>query len=153
MTVKILIDADACPKQIKEIVFKAALKKNIPVFVVANAYQNVPISPLIKLVVVEKGPDVADQWIIDNVGDADFVVTSDIPLASAAVDGGALVVTSYGKRYDASNVKEALASRNLMMELRQGGEILATQKPFGVKDREKFANVFNQWVARQVKIA
>ncbi len=145
---KVLIDADACPKSIKELIFKSSLKNKIKVFVVANSYQTVPASSLIELIVVEQGPDVADRWILDHVGKSDLVVSQDIPLAAEAVDKGALVITPYGRIYDESNVKEALATRNLLMELRQGGQQLGTQKPFGPKEREIFANSYQKWASK-----
>ena len=148
----IYIDADACQKAAKELVYKAASKAEIKVFVVANAYQNTPVFSWIEFILVEQGPDVADQWIADRATTGDLVITSDIPLAAAVVKSGALVITSYGKTYDSQNVGDALASRDLMQKLREGGAVLkGGPAPYSPKDKEQFANALNKWIQNTKK--
>jgi uncharacterized protein YaiI (UPF0178 family) len=89
---KIWIDADACPKAVKEIVFKASFRLKIPLMLVANSYQSIPHDDLIRLIIVDKGMDVADQYIVDHVALFDLVITADIPLAAKIVEKGALAL-------------------------------------------------------------
>ncbi len=109
---KILIDADACPKTIKDILFKAANKREIKCILVANQDISYPPSKYIRAVRVSKGFDVADQRIVELAEKDDVVITSDIPLASDVIKKGAVVIAPYGKKYTESNIGQALAMRN-----------------------------------------
>lgn len=141
---KIWIDADACPKAVKEIVFKASARLNLPVFLVANSSLTVPIHELVKLIVVGRGDDVADQYIIDHVEKNELVVTADIPLAAKVVEKGALVINPRGEIYDEENIGEVLSMRNFMKELRDGGSITGGPSAYNQKDSQEFANSLNK---------
>jgi uncharacterized protein len=140
----IWIDADACPKPIKELVFKASARLKIRVILVANSYQVVPNNELIKLIVVAKGEDVADQHIIDRVEAYDLVVTADIPLAAKIVEKQAVGLNPRGEIYTEKNVGGILSMRNFMKDLRDEGTITSGPPPFGAKDRQQFANSLNK---------
>lgn len=120
---KIYIDGDACPKVIKQIVFKAASRCQIHTVIVANSWLQLPVSPFIKLVTVASGFDEADNYIVEQVQTGDLVISSDIPLADQAITNGATVLSPYGKLLTAQNIKSALATRNLMAQLRDDGVI------------------------------
>lgn len=141
---KIWIDADACPKAIKEIVFKAAHRVNTALMLVANAYQTIPHSDLIRLVIVDKGLDVADQYIIDHVEPHELVITADIPLAAKIVEKGAIAINPRGEIYTEENIGEILSMRDFMKELRDGGTITGGPAVFGPKDVQQFANSLNK---------
>lgn len=141
---KIWIDADACPKAIKEIVFKAAHRVNTALMLVANAYQTIPHSDLIRLVIVDKGLDVADQYIIDHVEAHELVITADIPLAAKIVEKGAIAINPRGEIYTEENIGEILSMRDFMKELRDGGTITGGPAVFGPKDVQQFANSLNK---------
>lgn len=140
----IWIDADACPKIIKDFIFKTSQRLQIAVILVANSYLKTPMSPLISMEVVDEGPDEADKYILENAIEGDLAVSADIPLASQLVDKKIIVISPRGVHHTEDNVKEALASRDLMDELRGGGLQQGGPPPIGIKDKELFANVFNR---------
>lgn len=141
---KIWIDADACPKAVKEIVFKTSFRLSINLMLVANAYQTIPHSDLIRLIIVDKGLDVADQYIIDQVGAHDLVITADIPLAAKIVEKNAIAINPRGEIYTEENIGEILSMRDFMKELRDGGSITGGPAAFGPKDVQQFANSLNK---------
>ena len=149
--VRLWIDADACPKAVKEIVYKSSFKLKFEVILVANSYQSVPPSPLIKLIKVDLGADVADHYIIDNCSPSDIVITADIPLASYIVKKGAIALNPRGEIYDEDNIGERLAVRDLMKDLRDSGEVMGGPPPFGPKDKANFANAFNKLITMKIK--
>ena len=142
------IDADACPKTIKEFLFQAAVRLQAPMVLVANSGMYVPRSALIRLAVVGGAVDEADRYILAHCAPGDLVVSADIPLAAALVDKGVVVVDPRGTVYTPANVKEALATRNLMQELREGGLQQGGPASFGPNDRAPFANAFDREVTR-----
>jgi hypothetical protein len=150
---KIWIDADACPRIIKEVVFKAALRLRISTTLVANSGMFVPRSPLIGIDVVGGGVDEADRHIVAQAARGDLVVTADIPLASALVEQGVVAIDPRGLVYSANNVKEALATRNLMHDLRESGLAQGGPAPLGPKDRERFANALDRELTRLQRAA
>lgn len=145
---KVWIDADACPKMIKEFVFKVAGRLQLPVTLVANSGMFVPRSNWVSLVVVDKGVDEADRHIVENSAPGDLVVTADIPLAASLVAKGVAAINPRGTVYSTDNVHEALATRNLMHDLREEGTITGGPPPLGPKDREKFANAIDRELTR-----
>ncbi len=147
----IWIDADACPKMVKEIIFNASIKRSVPVTLVANSNMFIPMSPLISIVVVGDGLDVADKFIVDNSKIGDLVITADIPLASFVVDKGVVAINPRGDVYTEENVKEVLATRNLMQDLRSFGELRGGPPPLGPKDKAKFASGFDRELTRLLK--
>jgi uncharacterized protein YaiI (UPF0178 family) len=140
----IWIDADACPKLVKEIIFKTSFRLNISLILVANAYQTIPHSELIQLIIVPKGTDVADQYIIDHVKMHELVITADIPLAAKVVEKMAIAINPRGEIYTEENIGEILSMRDFMKDLRDGGTITGGPAIFGPKDVQQFANSLNK---------
>jgi uncharacterized protein len=149
---KIWIDADACPKLVKEFLYKASARLKVPATLVANSAMFVPRSPLLKLEVVGNRIDEADQFIVQHGEPGDLAVTADIPLASMLVDKGIAVVDPRGVVYTPANVKEALATRNLMQELRESGLDQGGPPPLAQKDIARFANAFDREITRLLKM-
>ena len=145
---QIWVDADACPKVIKEILFRAAERVGIPLMLVANRSLQTPPSKLIKSVQVASGFDVADNHIVQHLQPEDLVITADIPLAAEVIDQGAHALNPRGTLYTKDNIKERLAMRDLMAELRDGG--LATGGPNALshRDRQTFANQLDRFLTR-----
>jgi len=141
---KIWIDADACPKAIKETVFKASARLNLPVVLVANSYQTIPHSDLVRLIIVDRGDDVADQYIVDHVEKNDLVITADIPLAARIVEKEAVAINPRGEIYTEENIGEILSMRNFMKELRDGGSLTGGPAAFSARDVQEFANSLNK---------
>ncbi len=144
----IWIDSDACPKSIKEIVYRASHRLQLPVFLVANSYMSVPPGSLVRSIQVDKGADVADGYIVENVKTEDIVITSDIPLAAFIVEKGATAIDHRGELYTEENVRERLSIRDFMKEIRDSGVITGGPAPFGPKDVEYFANSLNKLLAK-----
>jgi len=148
---KIWIDADACPKTVKELVFKTSARLKIPVCLVANSYLSVPNSLLISFVQVEQGDDVADHYIEEHVQDTDLVITADIPLASLIIAKGATAINPRGDIYTKENISERLSMRNFMHDLRDSGVNTGGPAPLGMKDKERFANALNSLLTKMLK--
>ena len=144
---KIWIDADACPKAVKEIVFKASHRLNISIILVANSYQNIPPSDLIRLIVVDKGFDAADQHIIDQVEIHDIVITADIPLAAKVLKKKAIALNPRGEIYTENNIGSILSMRDFMKEFRDAGSITGGPAAFGPKDIKQFADSLNKLIS------
>ena len=139
----IYVDADACP--VKAEAEKVATRHKVQMKLVSNGGLRLSQNPLVEVVIVPEGPDVADMWIADRAGPGDVVITGDIPLAAKCVEAGALVLKHNGERLTQSNVREALAMRDLMSDLRsadpfrQGGG-----KAFGKADRSRFLDALER---------
>ena len=144
--VLLYVDADACP--VKEQVYKVAERYGLKVFVVANAYMQVPRTGWIERVVVPAGPDIADDWIAERAGPGDVVITADIPLASRCLKNGAAVIGTTGKEFTQASIGLVLATRNLMQNLRETGEITGGPPPFSGRDRSAFLSTLDQVVTR-----
>lgn len=142
------MDADACPQVIKEILFRAAERAQVMTTLVANAPLRTPPSAFIRSVRVAKGFDVADHRIVQQVKAGDLVVTADIPLAALVIARGAQALDPRGELYTEGNVQERLAVRNLMQELRAGGDLIAGPAPFSQSDRQRFANHLDHFLTR-----
>ena len=130
---KIWIDADACPKAIKEIIFKASERLKIETILVANQNIAKPRSLYIKSIVVDKGPDVADQYIVDEMDKEDLVITQDIPLADLVVTKGAVAINPRGDIYTEASIKEKLSIRDFMTELRDSGMTTGGPRSFWIR--------------------
>jgi hypothetical protein len=137
---KIWVDADACPNVIKDILFRAAERKQIPLTFVANRYIAVPPSPFIKSVVVSAGFDVADNEIVNRAEQGDLVITSDIPLASDAIDKGALALSPRGELFTEANIKARLNIRDFMDSMRASGVQTGGPPALSQADRKAFAD-------------
>ena len=145
---KIWIDGDACPKGVKEILFRAAERLKISVTVVANQYLRLPPSAYIEMLQVEGGLDVADDEIVNRCGAGDLVTTADIPLAARIVKKGAVGLDPRGTLYDSNNIGQMLGMRNFMDELRGAGVETGGPNAFGAMERQKFANALDRLLAR-----
>ena len=147
---KIWIDADACPLVVKDLVTKTVERTKVPAVFVANQPIKVRKSPLISMVVVSSGFDIADDYIADNVEPGDLVITSDIPLANDVLDNGGQVMTPHGVIYDKNNIKQKLNGRDFMDMMRGTGAIdltqMAGQKPYSDRDKKAFADGLNRLV-------
>lgn len=148
---QIWVDADACPNVIKEILFKAALRRGVRMTLVANTSLTVPLSPLLSAIRVAAGMDEADKEIERLVQPGDLVVTADIPLASKIVDKGATGLNPRGELYTEENVKGLLRMRNLMEELRSGGMASGGPAPIGARDKQEFANQLDRFLTRKCR--
>ena len=140
----IYVDADACP--VKDEVYKVAARYDLPVTLVANDYMRYPTGGRVKLVVVEKGLDEADDRIVEMVEKDDIVITGDIPLAARCIDEGARVLGHKGRAFTADNVGEALATRQLLKQLRDQGVMGGGPAAFGKRDRSMFLQGLDQIV-------
>jgi uncharacterized protein len=145
---KIWVDADACPRAIKDILCRAADRIEIMVTFVANQRFRVPESSYIQLVQVGQGADVADDEIVDQCEAGDLIITADIPLAARVVEKGALALDPRGKVYDKNNIGQILSMRNFMDELRGSGVETGGPSGFGQKERYKFANELDKFIAQ-----
>ena len=136
---QIWVDADACPKPVKEILFRAADRTGIAVTLIANQMLTVPRSPHIRALQVPKGFDVADDEIARRVETGDLVITSDIPLAAEVIARGGKVLTPRGETYDAGSIAAALTLRNFMDTLRSSGVETGGPASFSASDQHAFA--------------
>ncbi|MBZ6075574.1 YaiI/YqxD family protein [Microvirga puerhi] len=142
----IYVDADACP--VKAEVYKVAERHRVKVFVVANSFLMIPPSPLIERVVVGGGFDAADDWIAARARRGAVVITADIPLAHRCVTAGADVIGPTGKPFTEASIGMALATRDLMEDLRAMGQVSGGPKPFSGKDRSAFLSALDLAVVR-----
>ena len=140
----ILVDADACPT--KREILRVAERYGLHVTFVAAARQRVPEDERVSLVVVGQGVDLADDWIADRAAEGDIAITADIPLAARCVAKGAAVLSPAGKVFDTRNVSSALATRNLLTDLRGMGEITGGPPPFSDRDRSRFLQQLDRLV-------
>jgi uncharacterized protein YaiI (UPF0178 family) len=148
---KLWLDADACPRSVKSFLLKTSARLQAPIVLVANKGQFVPRSELVRLVVVGREIDSADRHIAAHAELGDLAVTADIPLAAALVDKGVVVLDPRGTVYGPANVKEALATRNLMQDLRESGVDQGGPPPFGPKDEARFANALDREVTKLLR--
>jgi hypothetical protein len=145
---KILVDADAFPNALKEVLMRAVLKRQITTIFVANKNIAIPNVPFVSMQVVEQGPDVADHRIAQLCEAQDLVITADIPLADRIVTIGAVALDPRGTIYDENNIKHLLAMRNLMEELRNSGEITGGPAAIGAKTVREFADGLNKILSK-----
>lgn len=144
--IEIYVDADACP--VKAEVYRVAERHRLKVYVVANSFIAVPRDGSVERVVVGSGFDAADDWIAERVRRGAIVITSDIPLASRCVKAGADVIPPTGRPFTEASIGMALATRNLMQDLRGAGEITGGPKPFSPRDRSSFLAALDQAIVR-----
>jgi len=132
----IFVDADACP--VKQEVYRVANRYQLDVTLVANSWMRVPNERWLALRVVEDGLDAADDWIVEHVETHDIVVTADIPLANRCLKEGAHVIGPTGKPFTENNIGQAVATRDLLSELRGAGEMTGGPPPLKKRDRSRF---------------
>ena len=147
----IYVDADACP--VKDEIYVVATRYGVGSFIVANAPMHVPGGFGAELVVVDEGPDVADDWIAERAGPHDVVVTADIPLAARCLERGAAVLGTNGQPFTEDSIGDALASRDLNAHLRESGVTANRPRPISDKDRSRFASRLDAMVSRAVREA
>ena len=145
---QILVDADACPVVIRDILYRAAQKRGIKLTLFANQSFQIPASPLISLYQVAKGPDMADHEIAARVGEGDLVITADIPLASEVLEQGALVITPRGERYTDNNIRQRLQMRDFMETMRSSGEHTGGPSALSLTDRKHFSDQLDRLLTR-----
>ena len=145
---RLWVDADACPREVRELVFRAAARRGLRVTLVANAWQNVPPVSGVDLVVVASGDDKADDHIVAAAHRTDLVVTGDVPLAARIVAKGLTAVSPRGEEYTEATIGERLAGRDLMEALRGAGLATGGPAPFSEKDVRQFANVLDRYITR-----
>ena len=138
----IFVDADACP--VKKEVYRVAKRYHLDVTLVANSWMRVPDEPRIALEVVGEGFDAADDWIVEHVQPLDIVVTADVLLASRCLKQGARVIGSTGKPFTENNIGSAVATRDLLSDLRGAGEITGGPPPLEKRDRSRFLQQLDQ---------
>ena len=148
---QILVDADAFPNAVEKVLFKAVERVGVPLILVTNQCVRVPKSQYISSLTVPPGPDVADDRIVEMVQKGDLVVTADIPLADRVVSKGAYALNPRGELYTEDNVKDRLATRDLMHGLRDGGMITGGPPAFNPKDVQAFANQLDRFLTKHCR--
>lgn len=147
----VLVDADACPAVVKDVLFRAARRVEICVTLVANQYLRTPPSPFIKSIQVPAGFDAADARIVELATAGDLVITADIPLAAAALDKGAHVLDPRGGWFSRENIEERLTMREMMSQLRSAGIDTGGPPPYSARDSNAFARQLDRFLARHCK--
>lgn len=143
MTVRVLVDADACP--VKDEIYKVALRHQVPAVLVANSYLRIPEHPLISRKIVSDGFDAADDWIAGEAGPGAIVITADIPLADRGLKAGARVLSPAGKPFTDDSIGTAMATRSIMADRRVGvaGIGAGGPPPFSKEDRSRFLSALD----------
>ena len=145
---QIWVDADACPKVVKEILFRVAERAQIQVTLVANQSLVTPPSQFIKSIRVSAGFDVADNYIVQQVEENDLIITADIPLAAEVIEKGGHALNPRGELYSTETIKQKLVMRDLMDQLRGSGEVTGGPPPLNQRDRREFANQLDRFVEK-----
>lgn len=145
-TLRILVDADACP--VKDEIYRVAARYCVPVRIVSNSHLRVPSDSLVERVVVGDGFDAADDWIAEASDPAAVVITADILLADRCLKAGATVIAPTGKLFTASSIGSQIATRAIMADLRAGGEQLGGPAPFAKSDRSRFLQALDAALVR-----
>lgn len=148
---QIWVDADACPVPIKEILCRAAERWKVKVTFIANRAIKVPSSPFINTRQVGAGFDVADNEIVRQLEPDDLVITQDIPLAAEVVEKGGAAMSPRGEPFTKENIRQKLAMRNFMEEMRSAGEVTGGPSGFSNTDRKQFADRLDSWLQRRSK--
>jgi len=149
MTIRILVDADACP--VKDEVYRVAYRHEAPVRIVSNSHLRVPAHPLIERIVVSDGFDAADDWIAEAADEEAIVITADILLADRCLKAGATVIAPNGKPFTTASIGGAIATRAIMADLRAGGDQIGGPAPFAKSDRSRFLSSLDEALVRLKK--
>lgn len=145
---QIWVDADACPAEAKEILYKTVKRLQIPLTLVANQMMRIPSSSLIRFELVGFGADVADRRIVELLSEGDLVISADVPLAAQAVAKGATVLDPRGEVLTRDNVGERLAARNLMDDLRGSGMQTGGPAAYSARNKQDFANQLDRLLTK-----
>ena len=148
---QIWVDGDACPVEIKELLYRAAVRVQLKLTVVANQTIRIPRSEFISLMTVPSGLNVADKQIVELLNPGDLVVTADIPLAAHVVQKGGIALDPRGDLLTEANIGERITMRNLMDELRGNDLVTGGPAPYGPKDKQAFANQLDRILAKRAK--
>jgi uncharacterized protein YaiI (UPF0178 family) len=148
---RIFVDADGFPRAAKDLVVKAAIRLQVPLVFVANKRVRYEPSAILSSIIVPEGPDVADDRIAELAKPGDLVITADIPLADRVVAKGAFALNPRGKLYTEANIKDRLAMRDLLNDLRDGGMMTGGPSLFSKKDCQAFVNQLDSFLIRQLK--
>jgi uncharacterized protein YaiI (UPF0178 family) len=143
----VYIDADACP--VKDETYKVAARYGLTTTVVSNSFIQIPASKLIGRMIVDAGPDVADDWITERCEPGDIVVTNDIPLAERVLKAGGVAIAPNGRLFTPDSIGSALAGRAIGEHMRSIGEITGGPKPFAGADRSRFLQALDEAVNRE----
>jgi len=147
--ITVFLDADACP--VKDEAYKVAARYGLKTYVVSNAFMQIPQSRLIERVIVDAGPDVADDWIAERATVGDIVVTNDIPLAERALAAGAAAIAPNGRAFTKDSIGSAIAQRALMEQIRSTGEITGGPRPFDRADRSRFLQAMDEAIGKELR--
>lgn len=148
---QIWVDADACPKPVKEILFRAAERKEVRLVLVANQFLHTPPSRYISAVQVAAGFDIADNHIVKNLSDGDLVITADIPLAAEVIEAGGHAINPRGERYTPHNIRQMLAMRDFMETMRSSGVVTDGPAAFSQGDRKAFADALDRFLTQSTR--
>jgi uncharacterized protein len=151
MSLKILVDADACP--VKEEIYRTAYRHEVPVMIVSNSHFRVPDHPLIKRTVVSDAFDAADDWIAGAANTKTVVITTDILLADRCLKLGATVIAPTGRAFTGNSIGAAIATRAIMADLRAGGDAIGGPVPFSKADRSTFLQALDQALVKLKRAA
>lgn len=144
----IWVDADACPRIIKDVLFRAAARVRVPLTLVANHSLSVPPSRWVSAVQVEQGFDVADNFIVQKVKPNDLVITGDIPLAAELIEKGAGVISPRGEQFTKNNIRQRLNMRDFMETMRSSVQVGGGPPALGPRDKQAFANALDRYLAK-----
>ena len=147
----LFIDGDAFPNLLKPIILRAIERLKIETYVVANKKINIGKSLHVSYIIVDQGADEADKKIVDMAKEGDLIITADIPLADKIISKNAHAIDHRGELYSVDNIKQYLAMRDLMEQIRESGEITKGPKPFGEKDAHHFANQLNAFLTKHYR--
>lgn len=149
---RLWIDADACPRLARDLVVRFALKRKLQVVMVAGQAQQKPAFACVQLIVVPSGPDAADDYIVEQAQPGDLAICSDIPLADRLLKKGVAALDPRGQEFTEKNMGERLATRNLLTDLRDTGQIHSGgQSAYGDRDKQQFANALDRILARLLR--
>lgn len=146
---RLLVDGDACP--VKDLLLRTAQRLDLPLLLVSNKPMGFGREPGVTPVIVQEGPDKADQWIIEEATPEDLVVTADIPLAAAVVAKGVTAIGHRGEVFDEATIGERMATWALHRDLREQGLELSGPNVFGPRDRTAFANALDREITRRLR--
>jgi uncharacterized protein len=149
MPITIYIDADACP--VKDETYKVAARFGLRSVVVSNSFIQIPKSDIISRMIVDSGPDMADDWIVETVVAGDVIITNDVPLAGRVLAKAAHAIAPNGKPFTQDSIGPALSTRALMEHIRSTGEITGGPPPFSPKDRSKFLQTLDQTLHQEIR--
>ncbi len=149
LVIELFVDADACP--VKDEVYSVSTRYGLPVVLVANSRLQVPAGMGVEMVVVDKGPDAADDWIAQNIQPGDIVVTADLPLAARCLEAGASAIGNDGRPFNEDMIGSALAMRSLKQGLREMGEMSGGPSGISQRDRSRFLQQLDQLVVANLR--